>query len=67
MTKVIQFPVRALAAPVCTWPVDRTGRLRASWRLADERWFAPVTMAARRPAPARRPRRLMPRLLARAA
>lgn len=67
MTKVLQFPVRAPLAPACSWQVDGDGRLVACWHVAHEPWFAPVALLAPRLAPARRPRRLMPRLLARAA
>lgn len=67
MTKVVPFPVRAPLVPVCSWQPDRDGRLVARWHVAHEPWFAPVALTTPRLAPARRLRRLMPRLLARAA
>jgi hypothetical protein len=72
MVKVIQFArAPACARPVrlvARWVLAADGRtLVCRWEADARPWFAPVPSRAPRPAPAARARRLMPRLLARAA
>lgn len=72
MVKVIQFArAPAVARPAslaARWVLAPDGRtLVCRWETDHAPWFAPVAIRAPRPAPVARPRRLMPRLLARAA
>lgn len=56
------------AGLVARWIPAPDGRgLVCRWVADSGEWFAPVTVSARRPPAPARPRRLMPRLLARAA
>ncbi len=69
MVKVIEI-ARGAHTPglAARWLPDPGGRgIVCQWAADAEPWFAPVAASARRPVAPARPRRLMPRLLARAA